>query len=62
MTKVATQGRNNGAEWVISYSLSYSTDGIHWASYTLMDGHIKVYQQSNCCLNIKHNGSILSIS
>ena len=62
VTKVATQGRNNGAEWVISYSLSYSTDGIHWASYTLMDGHIKVYQQSNCCLNIKHNGSILSIS
>ena len=55
VTKVATQGRNNGGEWVISYSLSYSTDGIHWASYTLMDGHIKVDHQSSCCLNIKHN-------
>ena len=41
MTKVATQGMNKGGNWV---SLSYGTDGIHWASYTLMDGHIKVYQ------------------
>ena len=46
MTKVATQGMNKGGNWVRSYSLSYGTDGIHWASYTLMDGHIKVYQQS----------------
>lgn len=43
MTKVATQGRNKGDNWVRSYSLSYGTDGIHWASYTLMDGHIKVF-------------------
>ena len=44
MTKVTTQGMNEGGNWVRSYSLSYGTDGIHWASYTLMDGHIKVYQ------------------
>ena len=29
-------------EWVRSYSLSYSTDGTHWAQYRLTDGHVKV--------------------
>ena len=42
MTKVATQGRNSQGEWVRSDSLSYSTDGTHWAQYTLTDGHVKV--------------------
>ena len=42
VTKVATQGRNNGVNWVRSYSLSYSTDGIHWAQHTLTNGHVKV--------------------
>ena len=41
-TKVATQGRNSQGEWVRSYSLSYSTEGIHWAQYALTDGHVKV--------------------
>ncbi|KAM7428120.1 hypothetical protein ABFA07_020861 [Porites harrisoni] len=42
VTKVATQGRNSMGEWVRSYSLSYSTDGTHWAQYRLTDGHVKV--------------------
>ena len=42
VTKVATQGRYDGDHRVTSYSLSYSTDGSHWAWYRLVDGHIKV--------------------
>jgi len=42
VTKVATQGRYESDQWVMSYSLSYSVDGTHWAWYRLADGHIKV--------------------
>ena len=42
MTKVATQGRYDADQWVTSYSLSHSVDGVHWAWYRLSDGHIKV--------------------
>ena len=42
VTKVATQGRYDGKQWVTSYSLSYSVDGAHWVWYRLSDGHIKV--------------------
>ena len=42
VTKVATQGRYDGDQWLMSYSLSYSVDGTHWAWYRLADGHIKV--------------------
>ena len=42
VTKVATQGRYDNTQWVMSYSLSYSVDGTHWAWYRLADGHIKV--------------------
>ena len=43
VTKVATQGRYDGDDWVTSYSLSYSVDGAHWVWYRLSDGHIKVW-------------------
>jgi len=43
VTKVATQGRYDDNQWVMSYSLSYSVDGTHWAWYRLADGHIKVF-------------------
>jgi len=43
VTKVATQGRYDGDQWLMSYSLSYSVDGTHWAWYRLADGHIKVF-------------------
>ena len=43
VTKVATQGRYDGGQWVTSYSLSYSVDGAHWVWYRLSDGHIKVW-------------------
>ena len=46
MTKVATQGRYDDNQWVMSYSLSYSVDGTHWAWYRLSDGHIKVFYES----------------
>ena len=43
VTKVATQGRYDCCDqWVMSFSLSYSVDGIHWASYRLSDGQLKV--------------------
>ena len=42
VTKVATQGRYDADQWVTSYSLSHSVDGVHWAWYRLSDGHIKV--------------------
>ena len=42
VTKVATQGRYSGNNWITSYSLSYSVDGSHWAWYRLSDGHIRV--------------------
>ncbi|KAL9978634.1 hypothetical protein ACROYT_G016171 [Oculina patagonica] len=43
VTKVATQGRYDGNHWVMSYSLSYSVDGSHWAWYRLSDGQVKVF-------------------
>ncbi|KAL9978605.1 hypothetical protein ACROYT_G016141 [Oculina patagonica] len=43
VSKVATQGRYDGDNWVMSYSLSYSVDGSHWSWYRLVDGHIKVF-------------------
>ena len=42
VSKVGTQGRYDGDHWVMSYSLSYSVDGSHWAWYRLSDGKIKV--------------------
>ena len=42
VTKVATQGRYDSDSRVMSYSLSYSMDGTHWATYRLSDGHVKV--------------------
>lgn len=42
VSKVATQGRYDGNHWVMSYALSHSVDGSHWAWYRLSDGKIKV--------------------
>ena len=44
ITKVAIQGRYDAyrSQWVTSFRLSYSADGIHWAWYRLSDGQIKV--------------------
>ena len=42
VTKVAIQGRHNYNQWVMSFSLSYSVDGIHWTWHRLSDGQIKV--------------------
>ena len=39
--KVATQGRGDQDEWVISYSLSYSLDANHFEDYKHC-GHVKV--------------------
>ena len=33
VTKVATQGQQDGNHWVTKFTLSYSMDGIHWAKY-----------------------------
>ncbi|KAL9978630.1 hypothetical protein ACROYT_G016167 [Oculina patagonica] len=43
VTKVVTQGRYDADQWVMSYSLTYSVDGSHWAWYRLSDGHIKEF-------------------
>ena len=43
VTKVAIQGRYSCcSQWVASFKLSYSSDGIHWAWYRLSDGQTKV--------------------
>ena len=42
VTKVATQGRQDGAWWVTSYSLSYSYDGVFFEDYK-EDGIVKVF-------------------
>lgn len=43
VTKVAIQGRYDCcSQWVASFKLSYSSDGIHWAWYRLSDGQTKV--------------------
>ena len=42
VSKVATQGGYDSNHWVMSYSLSHSVDGSHWAWYRLSDGQIKV--------------------
>ena len=41
VTKVATQGRQDGGWWVTSYSLSYSYDGVFFEDYK-EDGVVKV--------------------
>ena len=33
VTKVTTQGQQDGNHWVTKFTLSYSMDGIHWAEY-----------------------------
>ena len=35
VTKVATQGRQDSSQWVMSYSLSYSLTGSYWVQYTV---------------------------
>ena len=35
VTRVATQGRNAGNQWVTKYMLQYSTDGVHFQYYKL---------------------------
>ena len=42
VTKVATQGRQDGAWWVKSYCLSYSYDGVFFEDYK-EDGFVKVF-------------------
>ena len=42
VTKVATQGRQDGAWWVKSYSLSYSYDGVFFEDYK-EDNVVKVF-------------------
>ena len=55
VTRVATQGRYDGDQWVTSYSLSYSVDGAHWVLYRLSNGHIKVCLT---CSGISGNSSV----
>ena len=43
VTKVATQGRQDGAWWVKSYSLSYSYDGVFFEDYK-EDNEVKVFE------------------
>ena len=33
VTRVATQGRNGGHQWVVSYKLQYSNDGVSFHDY-----------------------------
>jgi len=33
ITMVATQGRQDSAQWVTKYAISYSQDGSHWIDY-----------------------------
>ena len=34
ITAVATQGRQDSAQWVKTYSLSFSYDGVFWETFT----------------------------
>jgi hypothetical protein len=42
VTKVATQGRHDADQWVKTYVLMYSIDGIHWATYKDQHSNRKV--------------------
>ena len=56
VTKVATQGRQDGAWWVKSYSLSYSYDGVFFEDYK-EENEVKVFNfiiLYNLSLNIFH--------
>ena len=33
ITKICTQGRQDAAQWVTRYTVSYSLDRLHWARY-----------------------------
>ena len=41
VTRVATQGRQNGADWITKYNLAYSYDGVFFKDYK-EDGYTKV--------------------
>ena len=41
VTRISTQGRQDAAQWVKSYTLSYSYDGLWWYKY-LVNGKLQV--------------------
>ena len=42
ITEILTQGRSNHNQWVKSYTVSYSRDGLHFFPYRV-NGVVKVY-------------------
>lgn len=42
VTRVSTQGRQNGAQWVTKYKLANSYDGVFYEEYKEDSGQIKV--------------------
>ena len=61
VTKVATQGRQVGNEWITSYSLSYSLTGSFWVQYTVR-GKKKVMILSQDFIMIIHLWFIFNLS
>lgn len=47
ITRIDTQGRQDGAQWVKEYTLRYSTDGSYFKQYQ-PEGYTKV---SNSCIS-----------
>ena len=41
ITEILTQGRNNANQWVKTYTVSYSNDGLNFFAYCV-DGVVKV--------------------
>ena len=41
LTEILTQGRNNANQWVKTYTVSYSNDGLNFFAYRV-DGVVKV--------------------
>ena len=55
VTKIATQGRQDGSHWVTSYALSYSLTSSYWVQYTVR-GKKKVIPLSiNCGILLQGN-------
>lgn len=39
VTRIATQGRSDANQWVRTYLIEFSSDGVHFSNYALMNGN-----------------------
>ena len=49
ITKIATQGRQDVAQWVTRFLVTYSLDGAHWATYRFKSADVVKTCVSDLC-------------